>query len=219
VTPISVEYNVTPRERTEGRSALIPTAAAIRKRQGWKGLIGWVLFLLLAVLFFLMMMQNEGRLGGGRAPPRPVETEKPAQEDPRVHRLRLIAVAVCVASAPVFVAVMWVSFVFVRREQRRRDAGLGRYRTRYAFTEDALVETAGSKTTFLYWPAFRSFAETQALFVIRNTPDQGPVIPKRLFASEAEVGAVRELLVRKLTPPPVPQDAPPPLPPPSPEVR
>ena len=216
VTPISVEYNLTPPERKEGRAVLIRPGAATRKRRTVPGLIGWVFFIGLAVLFFMLLRSREGRVAGPRVE-RPVETARPAArapDDAREHRLRLIAVTVCISSAAVFVAVIWTSIIVVRREQRRKDSGAGRQRMTYTFTEDAMIETAGAKTTHLYWPAFHSFAETEQLFVIRNSPDEGPVIPKRLFTSEAEVGQVRELLVRKLTPPPLPQNPPtPPTPP------
>jgi hypothetical protein len=206
-TPISVEYNLTPRERTEGRSALIRPEAANRRPLSWKALIGWMLFILLAVLVYFMLRNYEARLGGPHVE-RPVETAPaPATTpaDARAQRLRLIALAACTGSAAVFVAVDWASYLLARREQRARDSGGGRHRTTYTFADDALIETSGAKTTRLYWPAFHSFAETDRLFVVRNSPDQGPVIPKRLFASEAQVSQVRELLVRKLTPPPLPE--------------
>ena len=209
--PISIQYDITPKERTEGRSILVRPNEAHRKRF-WRGLFGWVLFLLLAVLFFLMMNRNRDGPTTGPRVQRPVETPAPAPIGSREHRLRLIAVAVWTGSAVVFAGVLSCSVVLVRRETRKRDSGAGPRRTTYTFTEDALVEASGAKTTQIYWPAFHSFAETQSLFVIRNDPEQGPVIPKRLFASEAEVGEVRELLVRKLTPPPVP-DPPAPSPP------
>jgi hypothetical protein len=198
VNPISIEYRITPQERKEGQGVLVRPGAGKRKRQTWGALAGWVFFVLLAVLFFLMLRNRTAPVTAPRVEP-PATT---SPDDGRRQSLRTIAVSTCVGSAAVFVGVTWGAFFFARREQRKKDAGVGRYRVVYTFGEDGLTETAGVKSTHQYWAGFHSFAETERLLVIRERPEEGPVIPKRLFGSEAEVGQVRELLVRKLTPPP-----------------
>jgi hypothetical protein len=137
----------------------------------------------------------------------PVRT---APDQSRREVLFRIAVSTFVGSAGVLVLAVWWAVTVARRERREKDAGVGRHATAYTFGEDGLTETAGVKSTHWYWPGFHSFAETERLLVIRDRPEEGRVIPKRLFASEAEIGQVRELLARKLAPPPPPQ--PPPLP-------
>ena len=180
-------YFVTDRDRAEGRTVLIakgaaaPAAPAPRHRaQFARGLFGWVLFLALAVMLYMLLSRDNARLGRRLVPS---------------GHLWVGMIAFAAGVGAVF-----ASFLMLRRlrwaEARRQGPA------HVTFSEDGLTETRGAVRRLAYWSAFHSFAETPHLFVLRERPDFGRVFPKRQFADDAAIEATRQLLAAKLARPP-----------------
>jgi hypothetical protein len=192
---IEIKYEATPKDLREAQQVLLPPGAKSppKKQAMGSGILGWILFIGLAVMLF-MMLQNRPRGEGSSVAP---STQVPAAVDEVQIAKRWIGHSIFMTGAVLFAAGIGWFLIFQGRWQRW---ALGRV-DRYVFAEEGLKELSRFKTVEWTWEAFGSFAETEKLFVLRETPERGRVIPKRLFANDAVLTEFRALLVRKIVEP------------------
>jgi hypothetical protein len=172
-------HEVTAADRAEAQTVLVPRGASTPGRPARnfrRGLLGWVLFIALAVM--LMML-----LGG----------EKPRGVRGVIPRAGILAG--CAAYVVGLIAI-FASVRMLRRLKEQEEALLPS--AAYRFAEVGLVMTRGARSRTTYWKMFHSFAETENLFVVRERPDLGAIFPKRQFPDAAAVDATRHLLAEKL---------------------
>jgi YcxB-like protein len=192
-TVIEIRYDVTSSELAEGRATLLTEGAGpprkMQAKRKLQGLLGWIVFIGLAVVFFVVFQNKERR----PAPTR--RTELPPVRMEHAGLVRAAQIGFAIGAILVAASITWL-VVAVRASQRRaRISTLG-----YRFTEDGVAELLGFKEVTRLWTGYHSFAETDTVFVIRKTPQEGTIIPKRLFGDEATVTQIRDLLARKLAP-------------------
>jgi hypothetical protein len=194
--PISVEVRLTPADRAEARRVLIRPGAQPAGRRGrlFRGILAWGLFIALAVFFYVFLQR--------RAPLAPQRSAAGFEErPPPATRYETFALYTFLVAALTFVAALLWAIRLGRRWQRATDEGLIAPVHVFTLGEDGLTDVTPGKRIHWYWRSFQTFAETDHLFVLRELPYEGKIIPKRLFAGDEEVGRVRELLARKLAEP------------------
>lgn len=196
---ITIGHDCTPAERAAAQAILGGhrlellhlgrVARALRSN-----LLGWVLFIICAMTFFWMLRHRTSR----QVAPRALLADLPLDA--------VVAVAVFTLGAICSV----VSFVLVavaRRAEARRWQG----QLRYSFGAHGITQQRPGRADAFSWERFCGVDETHELLIVRDAPKHGIVLPKRLFASDAETKTARRMLhenvVRRETPP-APGDAP-----------
>ena len=143
-----------------------------------RGIIGWMLLLALAIVLLLLL---RNRQDAGDA----------TEATDHVPNLHIYIGAGLLALAIGAIAVgLWLI---------RKATWLMQPVARYQFSEESLRIETPCHTRTRPWQALHSFADTPRVLVVRRSPMLADVIPKRSFASVAELAAAQELLVRKLS--------------------
>jgi hypothetical protein len=178
-------YQVSDGDRSEAKTVLIPKGAAAppdlaqRRAKARRGLVNWVLFTGLFVALYQLL----------------------SKDNPQVWR-RLVPSARTLAGCAVYAAGLLSAVASGMLFRRFTLAEAARKAPqKVAFTAAGLEVTRGAVRRLTYWSAFHSFAESENLFVLRERPDSGTIIPKRQFADAAAVEATRVLLANKLAAP------------------
>jgi hypothetical protein len=71
----------------------------------------------------------------------------------------------------------------------------------YEFTDDGVTLHTAGQWQHWTWESLHSFAETDTLFVLRAAPQEGFVLPKRLFVRHEELDGFRRLTTARLSKP------------------
>jgi hypothetical protein len=190
--PISIAYDVTPTERREANYLLSAPRDAQGKPRGspptaGRSVIGWIIFLAVAAgLFALLRQQPHG------TDPAPRPRSYPSMPV-------MIAMGVFGAGAACWIAAGVLMHVIRRRRERRplHDVTM-------SFDEEGLTERTTGRTNVSFWARFTGLDEGRTVFVLRRTAREGIIIPKRLFADDAERERFRLLMQRHIARPAIP---------------
>ena len=185
---IEIPYRVRREDIEEAKKVLITPTATARppKAPTGRGVFGWVLFIGLAIALFLILQKRPAKDSAVSA----------AVNTPADHAMAQAIMAFFSGIAALIVGLFMSRWLQRRDEQHKLD----RIET-WVLGAEGVEQIAGPKRLFWYWRRFNSFAETDTLFVLRESPQIGRVLPKRLLANEAMAASVRALLVEKLVKP------------------
>jgi hypothetical protein len=185
-TVIEIPYNVRVEEMREAKQLVAAPRAARKpaRTPTFRGMFGWVLFGALAMLFYLVLRKH------------PAQNGAPAKADRPSNHIDPAALIFWVGIASVFVGFAIIRFAQRRVEQRKLDRIQN-----WVLDDDGLEQISGPKRMRWPWGRFNSFAETDSLFILRESIEVCRVLPKRLLLNEDTAASVRALLIRKLAPP------------------
>jgi hypothetical protein len=183
---ITFAYDCTPSELQEARAFLGQPAEGERtkhfrlkyrrrKPSFGRGVFGWLLFVAAAILLMIYLKQA-GLSQPGRVPAHPA-TVTPSGSNSWVM-LSGITVAIGAAAVGVAAGLVMAS----QRAQRRRWKG----KVQMSIQMEGLVERRPGMVTTHFWEVFRGVEVTDRLLLLRSEATRATVIPKRLFASDAE---------------------------------
>lgn len=184
---VSVKYECTSAEFTQGQSMLVTAerqAANLKAKSGRNGeppkvasanqftfgrnLFGWMLFVGLAILFF-MLMRTQHSTGAPRPPQKMVW-----EGIERSLGLYVLLLGV----------VAFLAGVVLMRIARHKNMATRTDDFTYEITEIGIVvRTSRQKSTWA-WERFHSFAHNDSILVLRTSPSLGIILPLRLFTPE-----------------------------------
>jgi hypothetical protein len=182
-----IEYQVTFEEFREACRSLAKTKRKPANRNHW---VGWVIFIGLAVVLFILM-QGKAARNATAAPP----GVDPLDPFPALKRLAPWIV--------VGLAIVVLTFYWSKGQLRRiydSHASLHR-RTKLEASDAGLVFTDPVSRNELAWNAFVRFVETPTTIMVFEGDLESRIIPKRAFADEGQVAAFRELLKQNISGP------------------
>ena len=155
-----------------------------------RGIIGWVMFVGLAVCLFILRQIN--------APP--TRSGAPRQKVPAdLFGNRLVFLA-CVGA---FIAAFVFFFLRNRRDARRRferEPLLQQLQT-INITDAGLTHGSHTTSTFYRWDAFHKHLETPDFFLLYISDAVFEMLPKRAFPSQAAMDEFREFVAHVVSPP------------------
>jgi hypothetical protein len=190
---IRLEFTPTASERAQARRLLraIKTAQPqdadhaskrIKPNTKW---IGWIIFIAMAVVVFLLMPKRER---GAAPPPQPVSISA-ARRPLAWWSIGLIVVGIVLLALGILVLVRAVR------------AGLStehKHPATYEIDDQRISVHTPGKRVDAEWKSFENFAETDAIFLLRErTPGVFMLLSKRAMNAD-QLAAVRPLLVQKL---------------------
>jgi YcxB-like protein len=164
-----------PGQRASGRSGPGP-----REPSAKRGFVGWILFIGLAVMLFFLVNRNAKSTVSVPDVPTPWPVT--------------VAEAVLALGVLLFLIGWQKARGYVVRDKRKWDG-----QKTYTITLQGLAQHHPGREEFYNWGYFIDFDESKWIFVLRTQRSRGMVIPKRLFADEAQRAQFRELLVQKFT--------------------
>jgi hypothetical protein len=185
VNPITIEYQVTPKEWREASAALDiqrwPVGRPLLVRAPARRFLAVALFLGFAAMLYVLKRQEATNL---LAATRDVVSRHP-----------LASGATAGAALLLFLAWLRMTHLIARR--------ISTYRSRITFDEAGMAEEAAGASGRRDWSSFSAWVETENLLILRiRGPVRGrPVglyFPKRLFQSEAAVAAFKQLLADRV---------------------
>ncbi|MEA2734834.1 MAG: YcxB-like protein [Humisphaera sp.] len=188
------DYHVTFEEFKEAVDGI---NANLQKRSGLgaapfsRGLFGWVLFVAVAVMLFMLLNQRKS---------------PPAAAAPPGARPGADLWSVLVPLLP-WLLIFGVIWFFVFRYMRRRylktweDTRWIHRPQSMTIDESGLTFTEPTAARRLSWDHFVRFGETENLFLLFSSEYSAEFIPKRIFATAAEADQFRALLARHVSPP------------------
>lgn len=178
-TTMTIQYDLSPEEDAESKRAfipagsLVPPAPAAPRRPG-RAVVVWAPFFVVAASAFWLLSSKTGGSTGAR------------WSVSRDAWIGIIGLAAAVALVVSSIAFSGRGAARANRERARR--------WRYTFdVADGVRRDEPGAWQRWPWPRFHSFAETDNLYVLRLSPHEGLVIPKRLFPDPATAGAFREM--------------------------
>jgi hypothetical protein len=177
--PITAEYSLTLADLREAQSVLGNPEHRPRRSSATRGALGWFMFLTLSVILFVLLNKTSSRQS-------PSSTASSARQE---------VIGLCGLA---FSLLLFSFGVTAARAARRRT--LGRPRT-IVLNEHGLKLLQPGRRHYWAWDAFRSFAETDKLFVLRISLEIAHKIPKRAFVNAVEVERARQLFQDRLVPP------------------
>jgi hypothetical protein len=180
---IEIPYRVSFKEIQESKNVLIALGATTPMRPAsiGRGIFGWVLFIGLAIMLFFLKKDH---------PAKPLITAKDIA--PNSHSFWPIVLFLC------GIAGVFIGFAMLRRVQRYTELRTFNAITLWILKPDGMEQISGPKRTIWHWQRFSSFAETDSLFVLRETPQAGQVLPKRLIPDPQTLERVRAMLVEHI---------------------
>jgi hypothetical protein len=157
-----------------------------------RGVFGWVLFIGLAIMLFIFMRQRQA------TPSAPAPTPPPPTKDDPWQAI--------VPILPWALVFGFVYFFVIRRlrgaQQRQWDKLPHMHRPRTIEIDDeGVTMSEETSSTRMNWAHFQKFEETPNLFLLYVADIMSDFIPKRAFADQAAVDAVRELFQQNISPP------------------
>jgi hypothetical protein len=187
---ITAQIKLKPPEWHEARilmRASKPTLKPYDRSKARKGFFGWLVFIVLVIVFFVLI--GHGREPAGATPP----LARHSSQLEMISALAMLGgfVLVLIAIALIFYGI------------RLPTAADARHAIHYTFDTTGVRSQQPGKLIERRWSAFRSFAETEKLFVLRTSTEY-LTIPKRALAGPAEEAALRALFVDHVTPSPAP---------------
>jgi hypothetical protein len=186
------------REGLDGINANLRKRAEVSAGSLGKGLLGWVLFIALAVMLFLLLNKPKSPAPAAAAPPPPG-----AGQGTNLWQIVMPLVP--------WLLIFGFIWFFVFRQLRGRYYG-GYQRTweqtpwvhrpqSVTIDESGLTFTEPTAERRLSWDHFLRFTETKNLFLLFNAEYSADLIPKRIFATAAQTDEFRALLARHVSPP------------------
>jgi magnesium-transporting ATPase (P-type) len=157
------------------------------------GLLGWLMFILLAILLFIIQFNKRGR--SAVQPSNPAPAPQSWADWYEYYKV--------VLWAGLFVAAFVFFFVRALRDARKRferEPAAHRLQT-VEITEGGLSQSTHASSTQYKWEAFIRQLETPNLFVLYVTEVTFLLLPKRAFAGQDEINAFRELVAGVVNPP------------------
>jgi hypothetical protein len=176
--------------RIEFQNTLDDFRQAVKAHRRWRwnrkavgGLIGWILFVVLALLLYTLEKRNSP--GAGNAS----QTQAPA-----------MPLAVWV---PIFL-VIWAFVYFGIRRQRYQRAWAGQpnehVQKRWDVSDAGIVIDTGHSRSDLKWSTFRRYLEQPTLFMLYVSEFSFHMVPKRAFANDVQLAEFRDLLRQHIQP-------------------
>jgi hypothetical protein len=158
-----------------------------------RGLLGWLMFILLAILLFII---QSGKRHPTTGPPLiPAAAPRTWADWYDYYKV--------VLWVGLFVAAFVFFFVRALRDARKRferEPAAHRLQT-IEITEGGLSQSTHASSTQYKWEAFTRQVETPNLFLLYLTEVTFLLLPKRAFASKDEIDAFRELATSVVNPP------------------
>ena len=178
-----------------------------------RGLFGWILFVTMAIVLYMLLQKSSAPSGPATAPA--------AATPDLLFGVLVPLIPWLVLFASVWVILFTAARVQMPRRMWERNPAL-QLRQRLDANDDRLIIDNVQSRIEMKWAAVRSFLETPNLFMLYTAEYLFHMVPKRAFAGQGEA-EFRELLRRGIQPPtqafPVMQAVPvaplpiPPLPP------
>lgn len=177
------EYQITFEEYKEVNQAIMKDPFKVTFG---RGLVGWILFIGLAVGLFIFINRNA-------PPPRPA---------PKLPRSSPWEILVPLLPWLLIFGFIWI-FVFRQLRNRYKQAfdsqsALHR-RKRTEFDEEGIVAITPLSRSETRWEAFDKYRETMNTFVLHHSDVSVEIIPKRAFKSAEDRDAFRSLLKRHVS--------------------
>jgi hypothetical protein len=177
------------------------TASAARKRKATRGLFGWVLFVGLAVIMFLLLQPRTrnvvglpppGAGGGGPAGAYVVEEEA----DTRSLSMGDFLPAIVPWVGMFLLLVVVTKFAGERQLRKTWDAQPSLHRPQTVeLSDDGVMFADPLSRQECRWSYFPGFKETANLFVLYVSPFSFRIVPKRAFAAPGELDRFRGYLL------------------------
>jgi magnesium-transporting ATPase (P-type) len=187
---IRLEFQYTWDELKEAQKAHAKKAT---RGGGRSGLLGWLLFILLAMLLFMIQM---GKRGPAAAPPfAPAPAPRTWADWYDAYKM--------IIWVGLFVVMFIFFFVRALRDARKRferEPAAHRLQT-VEITEGGLSQSTHTSSTQYKWDAFIRQLETPNVFILYLTEATFLLLPKRAFPGQAEIDAFREFVSRVVSPP------------------
>jgi hypothetical protein len=159
-----------------------------------RGLLGWALFLGLAVFLFFLQRQN-------RLPALPIVTPQTPRQTPDPAPLIEIPGFLFFAATLVgTVFIWWISLHPPRKLRPSRKQLLEAFcvpRT-YIFTEDTFEERTERRTQIMQWAHFQKFVESPAVVLLYPDDQTFHIVPRSIFTSDQQYDQFMGLLMRKI---------------------
>jgi len=180
---LTIQFQYTFEEYTEGVRAI--SAHAIKSAKGGRSILGWILFVGLAVMLFFML-QN-GRKDAPAPPPSTPGDKR------RYYPLLILG----------FLIFIGLLAFFGRKKQERKAfeqrAELHRLRTVH-FSEDGVTHDDRVSQSRTSWQGFIKFGETTNVFLLYHSDVAAIIIPKRAFLTPAAADEFRILAQSQISP-------------------
>jgi hypothetical protein len=152
-------------------------------------LLGWVLFLGLAVMLFFVL---KGNVHSKQRAPRPPMSAWELYEQ--------FKVLVWLGGFGVLWAAVYVWAKWALRRQFEREP-TWHAAQRLDVTPEGVTHASATARTQYSWDAFRAFGESANLFLMYTGEAFFVVVPKRAFRDQADADAFREFCKRLISPP------------------
>lgn len=188
---LAISYDCSAREFKAGQSLLYSpqrqevianSKQPAKKAPFGRGLVGWMLFVGLAIMFFLLMRRRDGASVSN-----PVQPVQPLSD-----ALGMWGFYVALTG----LAMIAVGWLMVRSGLHRTNLAAKKGIT-YTLTDSGITESSPDVTTQFVWERFHSFAVTETVLVLRISSGQGFILPIRLFTAE-QLAKVQELLQERI---------------------
>jgi YcxB-like protein len=192
----------TSKHRHSGIREYGAAAADVRHREGGapqgtlsRGLIGWVLFISLAVLIFLAMQRSKRTPLAlpNRGPLPPIVATDP-DLDSRTLETGAVALIVIVPGIAAPIGLLCVLQRVNRLQKRERNRSLVGPTTLHA-SERGICFVTQRHRVYQRWSAFEKFLEGERLFLLYENNSVFRMVPKRAFASPEDLQRFVALLL------------------------
>ncbi len=187
---MTCEYDMTRADAAAAQKAVAkpdatgqPPQASSKKFS--RGLIGWMLFVGLAVMLFTMLNNAAD----------PTTAPAPARAEAKSRNATLLRAGTAFSALGVLLVLGLIALALYLRRSRR---GLANGRVAVRLDESEVVMTTAYRQDTLRWDAMLDVVETDRMFVLPNVGPHPLVLPKRGFASSGEVDAARAILAERV---------------------
>jgi hypothetical protein len=186
----TIQFQWTYEEFREGLRAI--RLGGKRDVKAGRGIFGWVLFIGLAVMLFVVLQSNKRPPGAGASPGPTGSGDGPWYLQFWVF-----------VPGGVFVAFLIAFAVAVVRGGRRafdREPIYHRMHTVH-IGADGISLTNAVEQTSIRWEGYVKFGESANVFLLFTSKNSAQIIPKRAFATPADVEEFRAYATARIAPP------------------
>jgi hypothetical protein len=176
-------YDMTLADVIAAQRAFAPPVDTIRFG---RGLIGWILFVALAVMLFTLLNNGTGRASR-------VGTVAPRQATAPKSWLFPTGVAVSVAGGLMFASLLAIN-AYVRRSRRP----MKNAHVTVRLEDQGVAVTTAYREDGITWDGMRDVSETQEHFILQTVGPHPVILPKRGFADAGDVDQVRRTLAARV---------------------
>jgi hypothetical protein len=181
---LSIQFQYTFEEFAEGTAAI--SANAARKARAGQGILGWVLFVGLAIVIFFMLQS-------GKNSPL-VQPSTNSNDSRKYYPLIIFAFLITIGALSYFGRKKRARKAFEQRMEFQRLETV-------QFSDDAIVRDDHVSQSRIAWDGFVKFDETTHLFLLYLSDASALMIPKRAFPSPAVVDEFRTFAKARISPP------------------